>query len=274
MSELLGYDLVERLLLPLMNGGDVGLVPPIGSVRALECASSALAPDQLETVRRFKLGAARRIYPVDELGGLSESEWLLLSALNDTLTLAHPSLTRAKHKARLSALSCQVIERAAPPRTPLEALSRHALFSRLLHLIRRDQNVSWWTGSQRFVGRRPPARLLAWPELRRVRVETEAVPMAGLSSEPFRRVLAAWLAVNPLTHLLGAPLFSGFTWSGSALSLLADPSGRRLVLRAILASEDPPRVLRALGKAPSVGGEAGRVVSALIAELSARLAQL
>jgi hypothetical protein len=246
----------------------------MGSVRALECTASALAPEKLDAVRRFKLEAARRIYPVDELGTLSESEWLLLSALNDTLTLAHPDFTRRKPKARLAELSLQVIERAGTPRTPLEALSRHSLFSRLVCLVRRDQNVSWWAGSRRFIGRRPPARLLAWPELRRVHVKTEAVRMAKLSSQPFGRVLAAWLAVNPLTQLLGAHLLPEFSFSAPALALLADGHGRRLVLRAILASEDALGVLRALERAPAIEGEAGLGPRALGEELAARLAQL
>jgi len=79
--------------------------------------------------------------------------------------------------------------------------------------------------------------------------------------------------MNPLTHLLGAHLVPAFAFSAPALALLADDRGRRLVLRAIRASDDAPAVLRALGKAPLVDGEPGRGARALSGELGRSLAQ-
>lgn len=274
MREELGYQLVERLLLPLMRGGEVRLLPPLGGARARECSSMSCSPDQEEAIRRFKLAAARRIYPVDDVGCLEPSDWLLLSALNDTLQLTHPDLSRGRYRSRLFELTAEVIRQAGEPKTPLQALSRHALFARLLELSRRDQHVSWWAGSRSFVGRRPPRRLLLWRTLRRVRVRSDEVRIAGVTSDPFQALLDDWLAATPLTRLLGATAVARFSWSESTLRLVSEPHGRSLALRAILLSEQAHALRVALDSAVPKGDRgAAEVAGAFAAELSQRLDQ-
>lgn len=274
MSDPLGYELVDRLLLPLMAGGDVRLLPPIGGARARECASLACSPDQEEAVRRFKLAAARRLYPVDEVGGIAPSEWLLLCALNDALQLTHPDLSRAAHRERLSGLARDVIARVGAPRTTRDALSRHALFSRLPRLVRQDRRVSWWTGSKLFVGRQPPRRLLMWRTLRRVRVEKATVRLVALSLDPFEALLEDWFRANPLTHLLGAALVPRFSWTSSALALVSERSGRQLALRAIVAADDARAVHTQLDlAAEAMQGDGSEVAGGFSRELYDRLSQ-
>jgi hypothetical protein len=275
MNEHLGCELVDRLLLPLMRGGDVRLLPPIGGRRARECSTMACSPDQEQQVRRFKLAAARRLYPLDDLGVISPSEWLLLCALNDALQLTHPDLSRSGQRSRLSELAGEVILRAGAPRTIFDVLSRHALFSRLPSLVRQDQLVTWWTGSKQFVGRRPPRRLLSWRTLRRVRVSRKTVRVVSLSAEPFDALLDDWLAATPLTHLLGAALAPRFAWCSTALGLVSQHAGRQLALRAIVAGENPHAVHTTLDSAAPDGDEnAAEVARAFASELGERLAQV
>ncbi len=136
------------------------------------------------------------------------------------------------------------------------ALSRHATFARVFDLGRTDSHVSWWTGSARFRGETPPARLLAWREIRRVQVDAKRVPLAdmtlGIPSVPlsdFADVLALWLTRTPLTDLATcARQAPPFAWSASTLSLVATPPGRMLAFRA-LAGEPAEAVTGALMRA-------------------------
>ena len=89
-----------------------------------------------------------------------------------------------------------------------EALGRHTWFSRLLEITRTDTKVSWWVGSQTFLGTEPPARLQAWPELRRVHVDRTPqklldLPAAGgqVSPDRFAASLARFLRATPLTDV-------------------------------------------------------------------------
>ena len=49
----------------------------------------------------------------------------------------------------------------------------------LFDLGRDDVRVSFWVGKREFHGAEPPARLLKWPELRRVREERWRVTVVG-----------------------------------------------------------------------------------------------
>lgn len=253
----LGRQLVERLLLPLMRGGAVRPLPPVGLAGAFASGELEAGAELFEEVRALKLRRARALYPVDELGDLSADEWSLLAALNDFLQLSNPSLKRgwggAANAGTLAGLVARSIQRAGAPTTLAGVLSRHALFSRIVELTRQDTVVSWWTGSQRFVGREVPARLTAWPRLRRVSRRIQHVSLWEMGYEAsggFEALLRSFLAASPLT--LFTALGSGhgrFRWVGSALSLTSLPLGRRLALRCLLSARDVPTALAELSKA-------------------------
>jgi hypothetical protein len=66
-----------------------------------------------------------------------------------------------------------------------------------------DLKLSWWTGSARFQGTKPPARLTAWPGLRRVREERTVARLHEILSaeDADTRVALAILRASPLTDL-------------------------------------------------------------------------
>lgn len=253
----LARSLTERLLVPLMRGGEVRLVEPVGEARAVELSKSLSGTHLFHEVEELRLEAARSWAPVDDLGDVASDEWLLLAALNDLMQLTNPALVqgvRARHRrARLARLVERVIDRAGPPRTVGAALSRHALFSRVVDLSRVDTEVSWWTGSDRFVGHVPPERLLLWPRLRKVRQSEERVRLAEMvpaNAAEFDALLSRWLGATPLTTL-GTSHKSGvlFCWTGPVLALTSTPGGRRLALRVLLGCADVPAALEELDQA-------------------------
>jgi hypothetical protein len=122
-----------------------------------------------------------------------------------------------------------------------EALARHTWFSRLFEITRTDAVVSWWVGSRAFLGEDPPARLTAWPELRRVNVAKTPrplmdLPMSGgsVDYEAFAATVSRFLTRTPLTDLAtcdrAAPRFQ---WTHEALQLVTSRAGRTLALRAM-----------------------------------------
>jgi hypothetical protein len=137
-----------------------------------------------------------------------------------------------------------------------EALARHTWFARLFEMDRTDTVVSWWVGSRAFLGETPPARLAAWPELRRVQIEkiprsVMDLPRAGGAVDPvtFGQSLARFLAKTPLTDLATchrtAPMFA---WGNETLGLVATSAGRTLSTRA-LARAPKSEVDASLGRA-------------------------
>src|SRR5688500_7892714 len=252
----LAQALSESLLCPLLRGDEVRLVEPIGEARAVELGKSLPGTRIFEELEELRLAAARRWAPVDDLGDISADEWLLIAALNDLLQLTNPGLVRGirsrQNERLLARLVGRLIDRAGPPTTVGAALSRHALFSRVVELSRLDTAVRWWAGSDRFVGCTPPERLLAWPELRKVRRTTEQVRLADMApvGVEFEALLDRWLATTPLT-LLGTAQQSGvpFRWAGSLLALTHVPAGRRLALRVLLARRDVTSALTDLKQA-------------------------
>jgi hypothetical protein len=195
---------------------------------------------------------ARLLAPTDTLPELDAESWSLLAGLNDMIQLTNHNLagplTRGRY-ARIVANLRWLCDRIAAPHDVLGALARHATFARALELTRTDSAVSWWTGSARFRGERPPARLLAWREIRRVRVDERRILLAdmpagvvGITPAEFSDVLALWLTRSPLTDLATATRPSPpFAWSAATLSLVATGPGRMLAFRA-LAGEPPERV--------------------------------
>lgn len=253
----LARSLTERLLTPLMQGSEVRLVEPVGEARAVELGKVLCGARLFDDVEELRLRAARGWAPVDDLGDIAADEWLLVAALNDLLQLTNPALGwglgARRTRLRLAHLVERVIERAGPPRSVAAALSRHALFSRVVELARIDTQVSWWTGSDKFVGHAPPERLLHWPRLRKVRRTAEHVRLAemgGGNASGFEALLQRWLAATPLTTL-GTSQKSGvpFRWTGATLALTSTPPGRRVAMRVLLTGADVPAALKELDQA-------------------------
>jgi hypothetical protein len=247
VTEPLAEQLLRRVLAPLQLGGELRPLPPIGRRARLLAAHEGLADDP--AVSRARLVAARRLWPIDELPPLGQAEWLLLSALNDLLQVPNPtlpSLWTGGRPGELLGLVSELLLEIRPPHTALEALCRYATFADALSLVRIDTDLTWWTGSRRFVGARPPARLSAWPRLRRVRREQQrrALPQMavfgdGAWAEAWQGLLERWLFACPLVDLAsGGRQAPRFRWTRPALALLETSPARSLGLRAALRARE------------------------------------
>lgn len=273
-DQILVDQLAEQLLLPLVVGGELRPLPPIGARRAIELAGHALVAGREAgaELERARLTAARRLCAVDRVAAPTRGEWLMAFALNDLLQVTNPDLgglLGAHRPARLLEMVAQVIREAGAPHTVGDALGRHAVFSRVAELSRIDTHVSWWVGSADFRGSEPPGRLLAWPKLRRVQESQQSVllgdmPPAGADwAEEWRTLLGHWLAASPLTDLATLDREKPpFAWRGSTLGLLATDPGLTLAYRVVDWQQDKAR---AAATARRAGQELKRVEDRAVA---------
>jgi len=246
---------------PLVLGGPMKTTRPIGSKVALAIGEERVAgdPELVSHVNLARVRRARKIVPIDRVENATPAEWALACAIHDIVQSNHPGFDGAfkrKSATKLLEMVDATLERVALVRDLREALSRHTWFARIFEITRTDTDVAWWVGSSHFKGEEPPARLLAWPELRRVNVTKTPrplmeMPQAGGVVDAVRLggAVAAFLARTPLTDLAtcarGAPLFA---WSAPTLGLVGSPRGHTMVTRA-LAREPRGAVDAALGRA-------------------------
>jgi hypothetical protein len=238
------------VMAPLVLGGTVAPARPLGARAALAFVSEGALPSDSDLASRVDLArvaSARRLAPVDRVADPSGADWALAAALHDLLQVASPSWRLRGSATRLLDLVRATLERIAPPATAHEALMRHTWFARVLTLKRKDATVSWWTGSREYRGEEPAARLLAWPDLRRVHVTreeraiTELVARGGVATlaEPWNDALGRFLRATPLTDLATcARATPKFEWSEESLAITRSPVARTLALRAIAHGPD------------------------------------
>jgi hypothetical protein len=261
--------LARHVIGPLVLGGPLVPQRPFGAARAAEIgAERRIVDDELRTrVDLVRLRVARSIAPIDFLPELDGSEWALAAALNDLLQVTNHELsgfgTRRRHQTLLASVR-GTIARVPPCRALGEAVARHATFARALELCRTDTRVAWWTGSADFRGQTPPPRLLAWPGLRNVRVDRNAVPLVEMArgtptdEAVYQQALAEWLACSPLTDLANADRETpAFRWTSHSVSLVATLPGSNLALRTLSVGTDDDavageRALAALERATTV----------------------
>lgn len=253
--------LFSTFLAPLVLGGAMVPGKPIGGKNAF--AIGERLPSDAVTLSHVDLArvrVARRIAPVDRFEQApTPAEWVLAAALHDLVQATHPgfdAMFRRSGPRRLLDVMDETLDRVPSPRDVGDALSRHTWLSRMFELARTDVDVKWWTGSERFLGVEPPARLVAWPELRRVhQIRTPRplmdLPTSGGAVDPsrFSSLATRILAKTPLTDLAtldrAAPLF---TWTHENLALAATNAGRTMILRALAYLPDRA-VDAALGRA-------------------------
>lgn len=235
--------LATGIVQPLVLGGPMSLARPFGQT-ALTVGQNEriLDPDLRTNVDVARVRRARLLAPVDVLPELNEFDWAIAALLNDLLQVTNHHLGGVFTRSRYGTLIRTILDtsgRIPYPRDVGEALTRHATFARVMELIRTDTTVTWWTGSARFRGEEPPARLTAWRNLRRVQVDSERVSLAHMVDDlgpvnDFHQGLAAWLRLSPLTDIAtmtrDAPAFA---WSPPTIALIAVPAGRTLVFRAL-----------------------------------------
>jgi hypothetical protein len=166
------------------------------------------------------------------------------AAFHDLVQATHPGFDvpfRRGAPGRILDLVNATLERVPGPTSVGESLSRHTLFSRTFDLVRIDTTVRWWVGSETFLGETPPARLSAWPELRRVHVDKHPrkvmeLPTSGavVDATAFSRTMTAFLAKTPLTDLATCHRSNpSFVWGNESLGLVGTAAGRALAMRAL-----------------------------------------
>ncbi len=286
MSGQLVAELASRVLLPLLAGGELRPLPPIGHERALRVAEhGAFASTAVDEARARRLRKARRLCPTDVLPDPTPGEWLMLCALNDLLQSTNPTLVgpfSADRPQRLLQMASATVQLAGAPKTIGDALCRHATFSRLLEVVRLDTHVSFWVGRRVYRGAKPPPRITRWRGLRRVSEReqrvglSEMTPATAEATSLFQATLSSLLAASPLTDLSTATReFPPFSWTGAALSLVSTTPGRRLSLRALSGLRAQKTLIKALATLPDSvrrgvtpeAAHAGAAVAELLTEL-------
>ncbi|MBM4356818.1 MAG: hypothetical protein FJ096_01785 [Deltaproteobacteria bacterium] len=277
--------LARGLLLPLVTGGELTLERPFGARLALALGQALPVVDEATrlALRTARITALRRLAPLDEVAEPQPEDWALAAALHDLLQATNPELTSPLTRdrpARLVRSVVSVTSRVPHPPTLTVALARHSLFAGIARLGRIDTTVRWWSGEERCIGAAPPARLLALPELRKVRVEAERVQVPNMATllpdeeGAWTAALAAWLTRSPLTDVAWASRTSPrFRWSEASLALIAAPLGAALATRAVTLTAKagaPPSGLAALSAATEELSGAPR---RLAADFGARLAR-
>ena len=280
-------DLTTHLLTPLVLGGPVHPVRPLGVPLALTIGAGRVIadPDLRSQLDVARVRVARLVAPVDALPELSARDWALAAGLNDLLQVTNHELagplTRGRH-ARLLASVRVLCARVPAPRSVGSALSRHATFARVLECIRTDTTISWWTGRASFRGQPAPGRLMKWPELRNVQVEARRVGLTEMiegiptvSADDYAATLALWLSRSPLTDLATATRRSPpFAWSASTLAVIATAPGRTLAYRLLSRLDRAPVAAlldRTAKEIPERFAEARALASAFAAEVGAGL---
>ena len=237
--------LFTTFLAPLVLGGPMRPIKAFGGKNALSIGDerSPTDADALSRTQLARVRIARKLAPIDRFEPApTGAEWALAAMLHDLVQATHPGFNavfRRSGPVRILSVIEKTLERVPPPRTAGEALSRHTWLSRMFDLARTDTEVKWWTGSETFLGEEPPARLTAWPEIRRVQQTKTPRPLMDLPTSGgsvdmarFSAVVEAFLSRTPLTDLAtidrAAPVF---TWRHETLTLCATNAGRTVILR-------------------------------------------
>jgi hypothetical protein len=179
---------VSRFLLPLVKGGTIHVGRALGP-RALAVMAAAYQPgrrrvlsledmaeeDAVAELARLRHGRARALLQGASPPPLDESALRLGVATHNLLALAHPALEGRgleRRQERIVAVTLPIAE-LGPPASAEEVVRRHSLLARLGEITRTEHTVEYWAGRRRYVGRLPPAHLLALPRMRGVRTSSQ-----------------------------------------------------------------------------------------------------
>jgi len=277
-------ELFTNFMAPLVLGGELkpGRILGARTALAIGAERSVTNIDLNAHVDLARVRIARKLAPIDRIDPASSSEWALAACLHDIVQSAHPSLAglfRKNASRRILELVGLALDRIPSPMNAKEALSRHTWFSRALEIGRTDTKVSWWTGSEMFRGTEPPARLTAWPDLRRVHVDRSVHPLSDLPTEAtgidrslFYEMLQRWIALSPITDLANAHRTTPkFSWSEQTLGLVSSSVGRTLAVRAIRIESLQKKITvleEATSRLAGVNAQAASLAQVVVEELT------
>lgn len=235
---------LSRFVLPLVAGGEVHVGRPLttADLQRFE-AELGHATVELVAVDEARTDVLAELVARPPALVLDGDELALAVGLHNALVLAHPdadgALVTDAMRRKIAAAALRMVSQA-PSRDRTRVLARHALLHNLLDLGRADVTVSWWTGRARFLGQKPPARLVAWKGMRRVR---EEVTRAGfdelLASPEVVPVMAALLRRTPLTQVVGVSAVAPPLHWEDAVFLLRDAELARAIAYAAIRPDEP-----------------------------------
>lgn len=286
-------EIFRRVLVPAVTGGELIIEKPFGQRAAneatrvlggIEQSGEEVRLDQYFGPRTMQQGEEALLRKLRRLANADvptivpriDGGVLVLGALiHDLVAAFHPDLSgvfRRDAPSKLLEATARALSDVPPPTTLRAALLRHAWLGDLPRFTLVRTEVRWWVGGRSFVGRAPPSRLLAWPEVRRVRRDERAVEILRLPDlfseraatgpliELHARALSAFFAASPLTDLaMAGRLSPSFTWTASAAALVASAAGARLARRAIALGEEGGKFAREV--IASVAGDAAAALA-------------
>src|SRR5262249_39790109 len=159
-------------VLPLVAGGDVRVQGALGAAELERLLSGELDADPIaERVAEARQQVMAELFLEARSPLLDGTALRLAAAVQNLVFLPQPSArgplvssSRRKQVAAFAAATATVEE----PSGARELVARHSVLHHLFDLGRDDVRVSFWAGRREYRGEEPPARLLAWPSLRRV----------------------------------------------------------------------------------------------------------
>jgi hypothetical protein len=179
-------------MLPLVKGGALHVGRPLGARaiaamvktwragtrRSFTSLEDMAEEDALAELGRVRQARARALIHDAAAPALDEVSLRLGVGVHNLLALGHPALGggvaanlagRALERRQQQIVDATLpIADLGPPPTAEEALRRHSLLARMGEITRTEHVVEYWAGMRRYVGRPPPAALVALPRLRRV----------------------------------------------------------------------------------------------------------
>lgn len=241
------YDaLVERFVLPLVEGGEVQIGRPI----APGCASffaQTVPSSEDARLRIFTalIDAADEIHDIDTVPWPSGPLVFLAAAAHNLCALTDPALDRLFVRGTRDTILAWVdrwIELVPVPLTRGDALARHALLAPILALRRTDTVLKTWAYTYRFHGRKMDLITLG-----EVRPTSSEVPLETLLEKIGEYDLvarrAALMSRSPVTELLSCVELPAFRFSLATLTVLADVGLRSGVAKALTQQEGAGAVI-------------------------------
>ncbi len=168
-----------------------------------------LVPELQDALERQYVDAA--LFTGLTPGPFDEDAGTLLYAAHELFAACHPqsgSFYARSHS--FCEVAADKVSRLPRTLDPAVLLTRHLVVRRVFMASRTDVHLKWWTGAASFYGDEPPPRLMAWPGIRRVKVERLQSPMWKLckteGDEETRvarmNLLQLLLDISPLTRLV------------------------------------------------------------------------
>jgi len=202
---------------PMVDGGEVHVGQPLDAGDLTELtAYVGLRDEQIMGIEASCMQRAAELWLFPVQPRVDATALRLTVAAHNLLFLSHPVSARwrvGKRGRRRIEEFIRWCLALPPPASDAQLVERHVFVDNLARLTRMDTEIRFWLGSYNFVGQQPPARLLRFPRLRRVREARRQVSWLGseLSARQLE-LLNMLFTCSPLTDLLTpdreAPTFS------------------------------------------------------------------